>query len=245
MSKADKQLRRKHRKAKKERAPRLSALGLEPSRASAKHFKLLSYTISYDPMADTSRMRNPDLESALEGVRRQLFEEAQDNPESAIPKLEELLVRFPDEPMLLNWLATAMQSAGGIENAEAIALRNFQANPDYLFAKLNYAHIQLAKGNLEAVESILNKKFDLKLLYPERNVFHATEFIALNHLMVSYWVKKGEFKAARRLFETMEEILPEHPSTVRLRGMIEGTYLLEAARIQSQNALRRGYLPGW
>jgi tetratricopeptide (TPR) repeat protein len=245
MSKADKQLRRKHRKAKKERAPRLSALGLDRSRALPKHLKLLSYTISYDPMPDTSRMRNSDLESAMEGVRRQLFDESQDDPETAIPKLEALLVRFPDEPMLLNWLATAMQSAGDTEKAEAIALRNFQANPDYLFAKLNYAHMQLAKGDLEAVERILDKKFDLKLLYPERDVFHATEFIAMSHLMVSYWVKKGEFDAARRLFEAMQEILPGHPSTVRLRGMIEGTYLLEAARIQSQNALRRGYLPGW
>ncbi len=244
MSKADKQLRRKQRKAKKERAPRLSAFGLESPRVLPKHLKLLSYEISYEPLAH-AKVRNPGFESGIENIRGQLFEDVHADPQTAIPLLEELLVRFPDEPMLLNWLATALQSAGEMDKAEAIALRNFQANPDYLFAKLNYLHIRLAKGDLEAVERVLDKKFDLKLLYPERNVFHVTEFMALAHLMVCYWVKKGEFKPARLLFGTMEKVAPEHPTTVALRGMIAGTYLLEAARSQSLNPLRRGFLPRW
>jgi tetratricopeptide (TPR) repeat protein len=243
MSHVDKKLRRKHRKEKKQSHSRIMRDWIAPvDVALPENIKLLSYDITCEPL-DLADQKTPGLEEALGDTRRQLFDDVHENPKAAIPVLERLLEKFPNEPMLLNWLSAALIGAGDFKASASVARQNFEANPNYLFARLNYAQIRLEEGDLAAVEEIFDRKFDLKLMYPERNVFHLSEYRALCGVMIPYWIRKGEFKAARLMFDTLEQLEPDGEVTQQLRSAVEGSVLLAAAKKLSDFALRRGRLP--
>jgi tetratricopeptide (TPR) repeat protein len=241
MSRTDQQLRRNRRRAKKERA-RQSHATTHHARISGlpEGVQLLSYRISFDPLSKPPEQCDPLLEAALADVREDIWNQVHDDPRSAVAALEELLIRFPNAAMLLNWLAAAQENAGQTEKAQATACRNLEANPNYLFAKLNAASFRLGVGDIAGVEQILDGKFDLKLHYPDRDEFHVSEFLAFSALIFKYWMQKGEFKAARKLFDVMNQIAPDHETTRAMRIAVEGSYLLELARSQSAAALRSG-----
>jgi tetratricopeptide (TPR) repeat protein len=243
MSRVDKKLRRKHRKEKKQSHSRIMRDWIAPLDAALPaNVKLVSYDITFEPL-ELADQKTAGLEEALGDTREQLFEDVHENPKAAIPVLERLLEQFPSEPMLLNWLSAALTRAGDFDASTRIARQNFEANPHYLFARLNYAQVRLQEGDLAAVEEILERKFDLKLLYPERDVFHVSEYRALCGLMIPYWIRKGEFKAARLLFETLEQFEPDGEVTQKLRSAVEGSVLLEAVRKLADFSLRKGRLP--
>jgi tetratricopeptide (TPR) repeat protein len=245
MSRPEKHLRRKHRKEKKRRHSHVTSASTGPADVElSSRFQLLSYQITPEPLRRAEE-EVPGLDEALDDIRERLFDDCHNNPDAAIPELERLLERFPNAPILLNWLSAALGRAGDVAGCERVALQNFRANPEYLFARINYAQIRMEEGDLKAVDEILDKKFDLKLLYPERDIFHLSEFRAFSYLMITYWIRKGEFKPARRMFDVLEQMDPDGEITHSLRGAVEGSYLLEAARLLSTNALRRGRIPGW
>ncbi len=72
-------------------------------------------------------------------------------------------------------LSIAYSSIGEDDKAEVIIKKNYEQNPDYLFAKCNYAEICFHRGQIEKIPEIFNNKFDLKLLYPKRKRFHISE----------------------------------------------------------------------
>jgi tetratricopeptide (TPR) repeat protein len=245
MARAQKQQRRKHRKEKKRhrfdspldlRFPRV------PERPS--NIKLLSYTITFEPL-EHPEDKVEGVNEATEGIREQLFDDIQNNPDAAILVLRQLLERFPNAPLLMNWLSVALESKGDTQGAIEIVKQNFQANPRYLFARLTYANVRLAENDLDGVDQIVEKKFDLQLLYPDRDVFHISEFRAMSQLAITYWIRKGDFEAARKFFEVLEEVDPEGEATRRLRPVVEGSSLLQMARRLSDRLLHRGRLPGW
>jgi hypothetical protein len=61
--------------------------------------------------------------------------------------------------------------------------------------------------------------------------------------MIPYYMRKGEFRPARLMFDTLEKHEPGGEATRMLRDAVEGSYLLEAARKLASFALRRERLP--
>jgi tetratricopeptide (TPR) repeat protein len=142
---------------------------------------------------------------------------AQRQPRKAIPELLEWIKLYPDIPVLYNYLSVAYSRAGQREKSEAAVRENFQRNPDYLFARLNYAEVCLAKGDYEKVAEIFEHKFDLKLLYPKRKRFHITEVANFMGLVGVYFCEIGERDAAKKYYDILKQIAPGYPMTKRLR----------------------------
>ena len=42
-----------------------------------------------------------------------------------------------------------------------------------------YGDESLQKGEIEKIPEIFDNKFDLKMLYPNRNIFHISEYVTL------------------------------------------------------------------
>ena len=99
------------------------------------------------------------------------------------------------------------------EQARQIAEEGYQRHPDYLFAKVGYAHHCLEDGRLDEVEKILGDQRDLTLMYPDRKKFHTSEALAFYGLMGLYLAKTGQYKKARRYYKLLKSLDPEHMTT--------------------------------
>lgn len=183
--------------------------------------RYLTYEITEEPMPT-----DPAVEAAIADQREELYDLALDNPTAAIPKLQKLLAQFPDSPLLLNWLSVAYLGANQREQYEQAVRLNYERNPNYLFARLNLAHIEMEAGRTERVPEIFDHQFDLKLLYPERDVFHLSEFINFCALMAEYYARTGDFDAADTMVGMLEQTAPDHRMTAQIKQVVGNAALL-------------------
>jgi hypothetical protein len=150
-----------------------------------------------------------------------------------------LVQEHSGSPILLNWLTTAYQSAGDLAAAEAIANENFARNPHYLFARINVAEFALKRGELDRFREIFDNKFDLKLLYPHRNTFHISEYVALTSLLIHFFVRTKEIDAAQRLYDVLQQLAPDSDATKSCRLALQTALLLQLVSKATQRLHRR------
>jgi len=101
--------------------------------------------------------------------------------------------------------------------------------PDYLFAHISLANECLMRGEAEKVAEIFGDKFDLKLLYPDRERFHISEALAFQAIVARYHHALGDREQAQRSYDLMCQLDPASPLTLdvkrRLRSPGLGTWL--------------------
>jgi len=197
-------------------APRVE----EPDESRAVYVS--EYEITTSPIHDRQYNRLPRrLKDAIE----RLHDESQSQPHKAIPELLELIEKYPNVPILYNYLGVAYTVSGQPEKAEQVVRDNYRRNPDYLFARLNYAQLFLAQGDYEKVAEILDHKFDLKMLYPKRKRFHVSEAANFMGIVGLYFLGTGKRDAAIMYHDALKRIAPDSPITRELRHMLYPGFL--------------------
>lgn len=187
-----------------------------PAPPASPQIALLGYSITDEPMLEPAYERLP------EPVKKQLedlYYQAQEQPKQAIAILLPLIEQYPDLPKLYNFLSVAYQMLGDRDNARRILDETLERFPDYLFGRISYANDCLERGELDKVSEIFEGKFELKLLYPEREVFHLSEVLNFNTLMARYFLAKGDRTQAEIRYKLLRQLDPEHPHT-RLVGQL-------------------------
>jgi len=201
---------------------------------------LLSYEIIDGPLHLPDEA-DPSFWRALgEHDREVIHGQVANDPLRAVERLEPLLEKFPSAPMLLNWLSAAYTNLGLEHKSEEIVRLNYERNPNYLFARANYAQVCLARGDLDRVKEVFDNKFDLKLMYPRRNVFHVTEFAAFAAVAIEYFARTGEWDAAKRLYEVVAQVAPDHPATGQARALLVRSVVNRALDRVRRQLTRRG-----
>jgi tetratricopeptide (TPR) repeat protein len=173
----------------------------------------VEYDITTEPILDRRYRKLP---RAVKDEFEKFHWLAQTDPRKVIAELPQWIKRYPDVPLLYNYLAAAYSQAGDNVEAERITLENLKRNPDYLFARLNYAEFCLARGDYAAVAETLEHKFDLKLLYPHRNRFHISEVVNFMYIVGRYWIGIGERASAEKYYDLLHQIAPDEPATRNL-----------------------------
>ena len=201
----------------------------------------LTYEITRDALTPDSP--DPAILHMDEDDRHDLFDLVHHDPAAALPRLQAWVQRYPDSRTLRNWLAMAYSGVDDNVSAEQETRELYQRHPDYLFAKVAMAQFALHRGELDQVEAIFDQQFDLKLLYPHRDVFHLTEFLAFARVMVEYFLRKRNHHTARLYYDMMNKLAPDHPLTCQARQVMSGSTLLRLARALSLDHLLRGGLP--
>ncbi len=168
--------------------------------------RVLEYAITYDQIGTPEYKRLP--KSAKDRLD-ELYEEAQRKPQKAIPGLLELKEKYPDMPQIYNFLAAAYSILGDDEKADAVIDEILQKRPDYLFARINKAQIYLAKKEYEKIPELFGHKFDLKLLYPHRKVFHISEVTNFMGVMGLYFARTNQREQAEKYNEILQQLDPD------------------------------------
>jgi tetratricopeptide (TPR) repeat protein len=195
---------------------------LLPVEGEFKAVYITEYEITSEPIQDRFYKR---LSRSVKDAFERLHYESQSQPRKAIPELLEWIEKYPQLPMLYNYLSVAYSMAGQYDKMEAVVLENYRRNPDYLFARLNYAEICLKKGDYQRVAEILEHKFDLKLLYPKRRRFHISEVVNFMGLVGVYFIEIGARETAKKYYDMLDQLAPDHPMTKRLRRKLSPGFL--------------------
>lgn len=177
--------------------------------------QLLSYEITDEPIHASS------IPKEVQDEMNDLFIKTLKSPESIIDRLEELIKRYPNVPQLYNFISIAYSNLNNKEKSKHYVEKNYLKNPDYLFAKLNYAEICMIEGNYEKVPEILDHKFDIKALYPEREIFHITEVVGFMGIAGSYFANSGKKEQVELFYQSLKKLAPSHPYTKRLKKYLQ------------------------
>lgn len=173
-----------------------------------------SYEITAEPIRDREYRRLPaHVKEALERLHR----ESEIRPRNAIPELQQLIERYPQVPQFYNYLTVAYSGIGALDKAEAVTRASIRANPDYLFARLNYAELCLMRKDYAKIPEIFDHKFDLALLYPKRKRFHITEVANFMGLIGLYFLAINERGLAEKYNAALQEMAPDFPMAQKLR----------------------------
>lgn len=174
-------------------------------------FKIFTCKVTGEPV-DTGWNVPPELMEQLPG----LHATAMSHPQKAADILEKLKGKYPHVPQVFNLLGLAYSQLGNKTKANEIAKENYLKNPDYLFAKINYAELFIHEKQFEKIPPIFDNKLDLQLLYPHRHVFHLSEVAAFYGFIGLYYVFTNDMELANSCYKILEKVYPEHPSTKRL-----------------------------
>ncbi len=189
--------------------------------------RIVEYEITPEPIQDRRYKRLPrHVKDAFE----RLHYEAQRHPHQVIPELLDWIEKYPNMPMLYNYLSVAYSWSGQPEKAKEVIEENYRRNPDYLFARLNYAELYLAEGDYDRVAEILEHKFDLKLLCPERKRFHVSEVAGFMGLVGIYFFETGKQELAKQYLDILEKVAPEFPVTKQLHRKLHPSFLRRMLR---------------
>ncbi|WPD24445.1 MAG: hypothetical protein SD837_07740 [Candidatus Electrothrix scaldis] len=169
-----------------------------------------------------TRMTPKSLRKKVEQIR----ELAKNNPQRAIQEISKIYLRHQELPILNNYLCLSYQAIGDAENVDKITVKTYRSFPRYLFAKTNYAHTCLRKGEVDKFEEIFEHKSDLQSLYPERKVFHYTEFLSFMSVWAVYYYKIGAEKASTACYKSMKMVDSEHHITRTTKVLIHRTLFL-------------------
>jgi hypothetical protein len=138
-----------------------------------------------------------------------------------IPELLKLVEKYPRIPAFKNYLSQYYNLVGKKEKAYEVNHWLVKEHPDYLHGKINLAAEAIYKKNYDEVPKILGNALDLKDLYPNRKVFHVSEFSAFFSVTCHYLIETNQLEAAESRIEVAKKVLEHDPSIVEgLRNKI-------------------------
>ena len=187
----------------------------------AKDMQPITCCISYDPLPSLA------IQALSEEDKRlylDLLEKAQTSPKTACDAVAKLFKRHGDIPEIVNLYTYLLLQQKKIQQAEELIQESYQKNPEYLFAKINYADQCLRRKKIEIIPRIF-PSFSLLDLCPDRSVFHFTEFRGFMVVMGFYHLSLRKKDEATMFYKAAFEADAAHPSVIALEKRV-GTYRL-------------------
>lgn len=176
--------------------------------------KLNSYTITNDRIENLNNEEDffskEDYELYSDLGEKLVAREATDLIE-AIEFLEGLKRKYPPQKRVYNLLALCYERTGRDDDVEKIIKEGYELFPDYLFARTGYVSYWMQKGDYTKFDEAFGKCYDLKMLYPEREVFHISEAFSFFVVCGRYFGNKGNCRIAEKYLSMAAELKPGDP----------------------------------
>ena len=127
--------------------------------------------------------------------------------------VEKLVKSYPTQPEVLNLATSICLSHYRTKQADDYIERNYRFNAENFFAKINCADLRLRQNQVSAVPPIFCDKKSPQELYPERKVFHVSEFRGFLVVMGLYYLATDHKECAFCCHYLAHKVDPHHPST--------------------------------
>jgi tetratricopeptide (TPR) repeat protein len=144
----------------------------------------------------------PEIKEILEGMHVKV----QKKKNSALKELNDLIKKYPSIPQFKNLLSTLYEKQGNHFMAAEINRRLDSLHPDYLYGKINLANTAITNDEYEKVPEILCEAMELKVLYPDREVFNSGEVLAFYETAFHYFIGIENAEEARIRLEIIQKL---------------------------------------
>lgn len=148
------------------------------------------------------RTYDPPLSEEAHQHLRNAYGAMPDDPKTTLHEVETGLELVPDAPVFLNYKANALNQLGRHDEANAISRELADRNPDYLFARTAMAQLCVREDKLDEAQEWLQPLLD-------RKHFHISEFRALAHAYIDYWIGRGEPGGVKYWIQMWDQMDPE------------------------------------
>ena len=176
-------------------------------------YKNLSYDITWEPIPDEWEDNLP--ENILK-QKETIYHGINDNPEKYLDELIKLDREYPDCKAFSNYLVITYLLTGQQDMAIAQMKVNNRKYPDYLFAKLQLGQHYIAIKQFENLKELFDNKFDLKQIYPERDIFHITEVEGMLYVAAEWYNWCGDKEKFFFYYNILSELSPSNAGTKKL-----------------------------
>jgi len=167
-----------------------------------------SFEISYDSIIDLFNYNE-----AEKNVINELYFLTVKKPHNSIIEILTAIDKYPHLPQLYNYLSVCLYEIDESEKALNVIKEAIDKFPDYLFNKINYAEHLLLNNRYTEIPKLFDNKFDLKFLFPNRNVFHISEVISFYYIMAHYFLKINMIDKCNMYYEIMHKLGPKDEKT--------------------------------
>ena len=144
-----------------------------------------------------------------------------ENPEEVINITSEMLLKQGPIPALFNYLHSALSSLNAKVQAMETLKQWISLFPTDLFAKIEYGHYFLQRGEPEKVEDLFSNTWTLFALYPQRTSFAEIEYLKFFHLLGCYYVQIEDFEKAEGTLQVLDAMNPNSFEYYHLQRKIE------------------------
>lgn len=142
--------------------------------------------------------------------------EAQEQPVSAIPKLEKAIKEHPELPSLKNYLFVAYNFADKTKKAFTFLERTIKEHPDYVFGINNKILNIREKEELLKVGHLLGEPRDIREIVGYDTVMHISAFKSYQDAAAHYEMTIGEDTAAVQRLESLMDLGVDQPFLDRM-----------------------------
>ena len=164
-----------------------------------------------------------------------LLQRVQMRPREVYKAVKEFAKCHSTVPEVLNLLTFAHIQNHRVVEAEELIQKTFEAYPDYLFARINYADQCVRKRKLDLVEELF-PTFDLQELCPDKESFHTSEFRGFLIMMAHYNRARKNLEKAVYYYRAAKEVEPDHPSVLYLeKKLFKKPLLKRLFRLKQRN----------
>ncbi len=118
-------------------------------------------------------------------------------------ELNKQIKLFPDNPAFKALWYRQLFQKNKIRKIRKYIEEDYNKNPEYLFYKLYYGELLLKDKNYEKIYEIFNNKTKLDELYPERNIFHITEYVGFCQFHIEFNIAMHKIETAVQYYEAL------------------------------------------
>lgn len=177
------------------------------------HDEALGYQLDFEPYEDFPDGLDP-------GRIRQLYDLAVAASPRAVTELKPLIERFPQVPVLRNFLSVAYHGMKKHREAIKVEEETLRVHPDYFFARLSKGTRLLEAGKTDEARDWLGG-LRLSVFAPGVRPFHHSHWQQFYALVTEWYIAVEKLEEAEGVILALEKKGASEPILETLRGRIQ------------------------
>ncbi|RLD69366.1 MAG: hypothetical protein DRI95_00215 [Bacteroidetes bacterium] len=110
---------------------------------------------------------------------------------------------FPDNPVFKAMYYKWLYEKGKMVKIKKSIDDDYKKHPDYLFMKLYYGEFLIDEKRFDKIYEIFENKTRLDELYPERVLFHITEYVGFCQFHIDFNIAIGKIETAVQYYDSL------------------------------------------